>query len=837
MKYLSWPIHLIEFWYPEGVVFFFRLWKNSMLFLEEDLAVGLMWRLLFIPLFHDASIVGRVLSFLFRISRILMGVLAFVIATTVVLILGGYFLALPVLALFDKPETISRVFFLSGVGLFLLHTFLHPHRKVWEVGSEDFWSASRIKKENLRFKDLVASKEVVDLLSTLELQINALPIFEIQDKETIGQAAFELAKISDSQYIGPRHFFVAALKDLPNLDNILLKLDLKFEDFKGALNYLELKKQLWRRVYLWDDDFTIHHLKGINRGWLGVPTPNLDIVADDLTKKAAQGEFRDFTFVRGGDALQDVVNILSQQSGRNVLVVAQPGAGKSALIRHLAKQIVVGDAPASLATKRLMLLDLGKLLAGVSTQGNLAERVKTIFEEVSFAQNVIIVIEEIHDLGLGEVGANMNLYALMQPYLESDTFQFIGTTETENYSHILEKNGPFARIFRKVELPPATPEDTVSILEYRAISAERHDKVKVTFIAIKTAVELSQKLIKDRVLPDSAISIVKESLAEPVNSWVSKELIRKVISSRVQIPLMEVGTADNIRLLHLESEIHQNFMDQDQAVKVIANTLRRSVTQLREEDRPIGSFLFVGPTGVGKTELAKVLSEVYFKNSGAFIRFDMSEYQNPESIVRLIGGDGTEGILTEGIKERPYALLLLDEFEKANPKILTLFLQVLDDGRLTNSAGQLVDFTHTIIIATSNAGALDIVKGIKSGLSWDNIDKQVGDAILQTFSPELVNRFDDIVIFKPLSEGDLKEIVDLKIASLQRTLKSKGFLVEFSPELLKQLGEKGFDPILGARPLRRLIQDSLEANFSKLILSGKLVKGERFLAGEDLLKE
>ena len=681
---------------------------------------------------------------------------------------------------------------------------------------------------------MLANREVVDLLSNLEIQLSSFPPYEVTSIDKIGKTAFEYAKLGNSEYIGPRHFFVAALLEDPKIDTLLLKLDLKEEDVLGALNYLESKKEIWRKVWIWDGDFIVHHLKGVNRGWLGVPTPNLDIVGEDLTKRAAKEGFA--PLVRESGVVSEIVNILSQTSGRNVMVVGAPGAGKSALIRHLAGQIVTGDAPAALATKRLVLLDLTRLLSGIKTQGDLADRVKGIFEDVEFAQNIIIVIEEIHELGMGEVGGSLNLYSLMQPYLESDAFQFIGTTEPENYVHVLEKNGAFARIFRKIELENATPKDTLNILQYRSIEAERKLKVKVTFMAIKAAVELSQKLIKDRVLPDSAIAVLKEASVQAVNKWVTKEVIRRVISSRVKVPLMEVGNVDKNRLLNLESEIHKRMIDQEPAVKVVSDTLRRSVAGLREEDRPIGSFLFVGPTGVGKTELAKTLASVYFKTEGAFIRFDMSEYQNPESVSRLIGGTGEGGLLTEAVRNRPYALLLLDEFEKANERILTLFLQVLEDGRLTDGAGRTISFENTIIIATSNAGSLLIAKGLEEKESMAEIDKGVSAELLKVFKPELVNRFDDIVIFKPLSSEDLQKIVLLKIASLKNQLKEKGYLVEFDDNLISELAQRGFDPVLGARPLRRLIQDTLEANLSKLILENQLIKGQEFKAGVDLLQ-
>ncbi|OGE37311.1 hypothetical protein A3B42_01020, partial [Candidatus Daviesbacteria bacterium RIFCSPLOWO2_01_FULL_38_10] len=539
--------------------------------------------------------------------------------------------------------------------------------------------------------------------------------------------------------------------------------------------------------------------------------------------------------IRKSGVFEEITHILSQTTGRNVAVVGPPGSGKSALIKFLAQKIVVGDAPDALSTKRLVLLDFTKLLSGIKTQGDLAERIKNVFEEVEYAQNVIIVIEEIHNLGLGEAGTSFNLYSLMSPYLESDGFQFIATTETENYSRILEKQGSFARLFRKIELSPATEEETLEVLVDRAITVERKNKIKISLVALKEAVKLAQKLIHDRVLPDSAISVLKEAQTKAVNGWVTKNIVREVVSQFVKVPLSDLGTADKSKLLNLEAEIHGRLIDQEQAVKAVADTLRRSVTGLREENRPIGSFLFVGPTGVGKTELAKTLSDVYFKQEGAFIRFDMSEYQNPESVARLIGASGEGGQLTELVRNRPYALLLLDEFEKADPKILTLFLQVLEDGRLTDGAGRTVNFENTIIIVTSNAGSLSIAQGLSNGKNLEQIDKEVNEELLKVFKPELVNRFDEVVIFKPLSPEDLQKIVGIKLAGLQKQLKEKGFLVEFDDGLIAELGKQGFDPVLGARPLRRLIQDTLESKLSRLILENKLVKGQTFKAGAELL--
>lgn len=833
-RFLLLPVHLLNFWYLESLIVFVRSWKNLVIYLEEDMAVTLMWKLFFVPLFHDASFVGRILSIIFRLIRITLGVCAFFLATILVAMLAAYWFTLPLLAAFNILGYWSLGFFLSGIGLFLIHTFTHPHKKVWQVGGGDIWSASWVKKGSVDLKRFLQRDEVKEFLSYLETTPDHFYNLVVIDSDKVAQDAFEMAKKNVSEYIHSTYFFVALIKNCQNIEDTLLKLNLRIEDFEGTLLYLEKRRNKWRRVWLWDDDFAVHHLKGVNRGWLGVPTPTLDSVSEDITLRASKQDIPDF--LGNLAVVERVVNILSQDTNKNVILVGPPGSGKSSLIRHLAKQIVTGDAPAALATKRLVMFDLSKLLSGMKTQGDLADRIKDVFEEVSFAENIIIVVDEIHNLGIGEAGSSLNLFSLMSPYLESDKFQFLATTETENYTRILEKNGSFSRLFSKVELAPATTEQTLDILEYKAIKLQRTKKIKTSYLALKLAVELAVRLIRDRVLPDSAITLLEEAGSQQVqNGWITTNKIKTVISDRVNVPVMEVGNVEKEKLLNLEDLIHQKMIDQEPAVRSVSDTLRRGAVSMRDQTRPIGSFLFVGPTGVGKTELAKTLAEVYFKGSGVFVRFDMSEYQNPQSVDRLIGASGEGGQLTEAIRNKPYALLLLDEFEKADPKILTLFLQVLEDGRLTDGAGRTIDFTNTIIIATSNAASLTIAQQLGLGKTIEQIDAEVNNELLEIFRPELINRFDDVVIFKPLSNEDLQKIVRLKLTSLQKQLKEQGYVVEFGEDLVAELAKRGFDPVLGARPLRRLIQATLESKLSRMILEDKLTKGNKLQVGVDML--
>lgn len=844
------PLHLLLFWYPHSAVVFLRSLKNIILILEEDLAVGLMVRLLFTPLFHDSSITGRILSFLFRLSRIFIGIFGFLCATIAILIVALVWFSAPVVLLLyslflipafpyiDIYIIINITFITLGIAIFIFKELHKGIKNLWQISNaRDIWKATKLTPRDVTWDKLLNSFELKLFLNSLELDPKAPAGQQIELDEKLTARAFELARAAEATHITESYFWVAMLESIPGVDNQLLKVNLKIENFIGALKYLETSRNRWRKIYIWDEDFGVHHLSGVNRGWLGAPTPALDAISVDLTRDVYRNHAPEF--VGRGTIVSEIVTVLSQEKDRNVLLVAEPGSGKSTLVNYLAKMIVRGDAPSSLATKRLIKLEAARLLSSVRSEGELAEKVEAAFEEVEFIEDIIIFIDEIHELGIGDAGKSFNLYSLLLPYLESDRFQFIATTEADSYARIIEKNGSFARIFHKIELPPATVEETVQIISNRAIEKAKYNGVITTYAAILYLVDKARELIHNRVLPDSALAVYEECLPECMKypeRVVSVKIVKDVLSEVVNVPVAELESASKELLLNLEDEIHKRMIDQEEAVKKVSDTLRRASAQIRDKDRPIGSFLFVGPTGVGKTELAKTLAEIYFKNGGAFVRFDMSEYQSGESINRLIGTSENPGELTEAVKNRPYCLILLDEFEKAEPKILNLFLQVLDDGRLTDASGKTTDFTNSIIIATSNAGSLIIADNLKEGKKLEDFSGEVQEELLKTFKPELVNRFDATVIFKTLSAEDLKKIVVIKLKGLQEMLKKEGYLVEFKDEVTEKLAEIGFDAMLGARPLRRVIQDTLEAKLSRKILEGSIPKGEVIWIDEGYLE-
>lgn len=839
---LDLPRRLLIFWYPQALICFFRFGHNLTTLLEEDLAVGLMLKLIFVPLFHDSTALGRILSFSFRAIRILTGLFSFALAALLVTLLVFSWFASPAvlaanlfLGFLPPPLNFFPGFILFlGIALFIDQLINNPAKKVWQIKkASEVWQATKLKKSEINWPALIQTEEVKELLALLEVSPSNFASQNVPLSEELFGEVLSLAKYTQARFITPSYFWLGMLSILPGVENELMKLNLSLGDFKQALNFLELKRKRWRRIYLWDEDFAVKHLKGVNRGWLGVPTPALDRVSADLTKKAAEEKLADFAGREG--VVSEVVNILSQERDRNVLLVGMPGVGKSTLANFLAKMIIAGDAPSSLATKRVVALSLPKLLSGIENEGDLASRIKEVFEEIEYAGEIILVVDEIQELGLGDAGKTFNLYSLLFPYLESDKFQFIATTESLSYTKILEKNGAFARVFNKVEVPPASLKETAGLLEEEAVNLLRSKRTYFTYLAIKTLGNLAAKLVHDRVLPDSALAVLRESVVLAKDGRVTSQIAAMAVEQKSRIPVFKPDGQQKETLLGLEDIIHQRLVGQEDAVKAVADTLRRSAVSLRESSRPIGSFLFVGSTGVGKTELAKILAEVYFKSKNAFIRFDMSEFSADNAAGRLIGTEDSPGELTEAVKNRPYSLLLLDEFEKANTKVIMLFLQVLEDGRLTDAAGTVVDLTNTIIIATSNVSSLTIARGLREGLALKELEVKVRDELMQVFKPELINRFDQVVLFKPLAAGELEQIVQIRLAEVISLLREQGFLVKFSAELVRELGKRGFDPSLGARPLRRLIQDTLEARLSRLILEGKLKKGELAEVGLDLL--
>ncbi|MFA4880985.1 MAG: ATP-dependent Clp protease ATP-binding subunit [Candidatus Doudnabacteria bacterium] len=575
----------------------------------------------------------------------------------------------------------------------------------------------------------------------------------------------------------------------------------------------------------------------MNRAYTSRATPLLDRFGDDLTLRAKYGAFP-FLISREKE-MEEILANLRQAEG-DVIIVGRPGVGKSAIIYDFANLMVAENVPAVLRDKRLASLDLGAL----SASENPLALLKRIVEEVIKAGNIVLLIDNIAELiGLGRVGDNMDAAAILKPALSHPTVNVIGTAEEGDYKDILEPRTDLLRHFQVIKLEEPAGKQALEILEAQTILIEYKERVFFTYPALEKALELAKKYLPDSALPFSALNLLTDAASiirkgGKVRLVSGKDII-KLVEREVHVPLAPATQAEGKKLLNLEEEIHKRIVDQEEGVKMIASALRRGRAGMRSEKRPMVSLLFVGPTGVGKTETAKALADVYFGSEKAMVRIDMSEYQTGDALNKLIGpppgfaGAERGGYLTESVRRNPFSLILLDELEKAHPDIFNAFLQVIEDGRLTDGKGRTVDFTNAIIIATSNAGTPEITEAVKAGVELNTIKQKIIEEVLtQYYRLEFLNRFDGIVLFRPLAPEHVLLIAKLMLQAVGERLAKQNIRFECTEKAARELAQKGFDPVFGARPLRRLIQDTVDNALAKKILAGELKSRDLAILGE-----
>ncbi len=566
----------------------------------------------------------------------------------------------------------------------------------------------------------------------------------------------------------------------------------------------------------------------MNRAWTARPTPVLDQYSADFTDLAREeqvgfliGHQKEFKYL---------VDILSRAAKPNALLVGEPGSGKETLVAALAFKIIKDEVPEALFDKRLISLQIGNLISGAAPE-ELAARLNKIVEEIVMAGNIVLFIPDIHNLARTAGDKQINAADILMPIISNDVFPVIGATYPKEFKHFIEPLTDFANAFDIIRINEISEEEAARLLVYDSLILERRYNIIISFGAVKQAVYLAHKYFRNKLLPSSAEDLLKEALADASqkkNRALRPDDVVSIAERKTNVPIFRPGKEETERLLNLEKIIHERLIDQEEAVKGVSQALREYRSGLSRRGGPIASFLFVGPTGVGKTELSKILAKVQFGSSGMMVRFDMSEYQDKPSINRFIGSSDGEisGSLTEAIIQKPYSLILLDEFEKAHPDILNLFLQVLDDGRLTDGLGRTVDFTNTIIIATSNAHSDLIKQALDSGESVSGIAEYLKKKLVDFYKPELLNRFSKIVVFKELSPENLEAIVELNLDDLAKTMEEeRGIYLEFSPEAVKEIVRLGYDPSFGARPLRAAISDNIKGPLAEKILKGETMKG------------
>jgi ATP-dependent Clp protease ATP-binding subunit ClpC len=629
-------------------------------------------------------------------------------------------------------------------------------------------------------------------------------------------------------------------------------------------------------------------------------TPALDSFGRDLTELARQGKLD--PVIGREKEIERAIQILCRRTKNNPVLIGEAGVGKTAIVEGFAQRVVEGNVPEILSDRRIVVLDLAMMVAGTKYRGQFEERIKAVMNEVRRAKNTILFIDELHTLvGAGGAEGAIDASNVLKPALARGEIQCIGATTLDEYRKYIEKDSALDRRFQLIIVEPSSKLETIDILKGLRDRYESHHRVQITDDAIDAAVELSNRYITGRCLPDKAIDVIDEAGArvrlkamtkppdlkeideevERLNKekeeavanqdferaaalrdqadklkkkkqqitrdWrdksreadgvVDEEVIAEVVSKMTGIPLTRMSTEDTLRLMKMEEELHRRVVSQDEAIKSISKAVRRSRSGLKDPKRPTGVFIFAGPTGVGKTLLAKALAEFMFGDDDALIQIDMSEYMEKHNVSRLIGappgyvGFEEGGQLTEKIRRRPYAVVLLDEIEKAHPDVFNMLLQVMEEGRLTDSFGRNVDFRNTILIMTTNAGA-DAIKnesqfGFATGgdadASYDSMKKRLKDEIGKVFRPEFLNRIDDIIVFRHLTTDDLKQVIDIELAKVRERLSERGLKLVLTDAAKQLIIKRGSDVDFGARPLRRAIENNVEDPLSEELLKGEFV--------------
>ena len=796
----------------------------------------------------------------------------------------------------EKVLTIS-----NELAIDLGHSYIGTEHILYGLVCEGHGVAGKaLSKQNLTPEDIL--DEIDDLIGGKVKENFSVLGFTPRTKKVLENAYLEAKKLG-TNFIGTEHILIGLLKEseciaIRILESLDIKIDKIYSDIADILN---------------DYESEVNNQANQKEEKKNSNTQNLNQFGNDLTKQAREGKLD--PVIGRNEETDRIIEILSRRTKNNPCLIGEPGVGKTAVIEGLAQKIVNNNVPDNLKNKRVITLDIPSLVAGAKYRGDFEERVKKCLTEAKKIKNIILFIDEIHTIvGAGAAEGAIDAANILKPMLARGEIQLIGATTLKEYRKYIEKDQALERRFQPICIEEPTINNAIEILNGIKNKYEEHHKVQITDEAIKSAVELSNRYINDRFLPDKAIDLIDEAsskvklkafvepadlkkiqnelkeiidfkesainsqnyekaaslrdkekeliykLEEENNKWeeiknkkniiIDKSDIEVIISKWTGIPVYKISETENEKLKSLEDNLEKKVIGQKEAISTISKAIRRNRVGLKDPNRPIGSFIFLGPTGVGKTELTKTLAECLFGNENSMIRVDMSEYMESSSVSKLIGsppgyvGYDDSNEFTEKVRLKPYSVILFDEIEKAHPDVLNLLLQILEDGVLTNSQGRKISFKNSIIIMTSNIGARKIVEKKKLGFSKDDesaeeeykdIRKAVMEEVKKELKPEFINRLDEIVIFHKLEKNELKEIVDIMLNKLLKRLNSQEYYLEIDDSVKELIINKGYDKEFGARPIRRAVQNYLEDLLADEILNKNIKKNEKrfILADED----
>ena len=652
------------------------------------------------------------------------------------------------------------------------------------------------------------------------LEANAQPALS-EEARIVLLHAYDLAREADRRSVGAIELFLAAFEADQAIQDLIDAAGYPPAHVRHVATWVRMQEQLREEQAKFRALAALKPSTAMNRSMTARQTPLLDRFSEDLTLLARNGYVA--PLVGREREMEELLRAI-ESGRRSVALVGETGVGKSALVEGLARRMVEEDVPPELFDRRLVSVNVAQLIAA-GDPVLAPQRLLSLLNEVAASGNIILVMHGIESLvGAGSNGG-LDLAETLSSELEKGYFLVIATLTPQAWTGLLERRSLGSKLVR-VDIAEPESEEAISIIMGRSGYIEYQNKVYFSYGAIEKAVSLAGRYLREVRLPESALNVLKEAAVlargqRGERALVTDEDVARVIHDKTNVPVEAVTSSESDKLLNLESALHGRVIGQDEAVTAVAQAMRRARAEIREGRRPIANFLFLGPTGVGKTELSKALAAEYFGSEKMMVRLDMSEYQNQDAVSRIIGkpGDDRGGLLTEAVRKNPFTIVLLDELEKAHPDILTLFLQVMDDGRLTDGVGRTIDFTNVVLIATSNAGTQYIQDEVKKGSSIDHIKTGLLEQELKgIFRPEFLNRFDAVIVFKPLDLDAVTQIAHLLLGSVAKRMEEKGIAFRAEDEAVEELARAGFDPLFGARPLRRVIQERVENQLADLIL-------------------